>query len=246
MQNRIDKTPKLALKGFEGGSLAFFLSQLPYELTPPLFVLTSDSAAAFKLKDQIAFFAPRLAAHVLLPYDILPYHGLSPQTKVLTNHLKILALSLEKKIDVIISPFENLLRRHMPVELFVQSTELLRQGQNVALSEFAQKLVAIGYAREPLVEERGQFALRGDILDVFSPQFESPVRASFFGKEVESLKTFDPATQRTNDTIFSATILPASEIFLEDVARDFKNEPKRSPAPECNAEWRTLLKSKTD
>lgn len=238
---------KHLLKGFEGGALPFALVDLLQSQKHMLLVLVNDTKAAFKLKDQLQFFAAHLHCHVLLPFDILPYHGLSPQTKILTNNLKLLSLCLENKINILITTVEMALRRHLPVDLFLGGSFLISQNQILHLAQLSQKLIDIGYARETLVEERGQFALRGDILDIFPPHLNHPVRISFFGNEVESLKTFDPVTQRTLESLHQIQILPAREILLDAVLRSEDTETQNTDLlPWLNSDWRRDLKKKTD
>jgi len=108
---------------------------------------------------------------------------------------------------------DGLMARTLPAELLLSSSMTLRSGARFDLNELTQRLTAAGYARCEQVEGVGQFALRGGILDVFSPLMEQPVRCEFFDDEVDSLGEFDPATQRRTRNVDEARILPAAEVL---------------------------------
>ena len=108
---------------------------------------------------------------------------------------------------------ESLLQRTLPRTLLTQCAQMLRVGESHDLPELAERLSAAGYTRCEQVEGVGQFALRGGILDVFSPAFDRPVRAEFFGDEIDSMGLFDVSSQRRTVNLREAEILPASEVL---------------------------------
>lgn len=158
------------------------------------------------------------------------------------NHLRILSLSLNGGFDILIVPWEATTRRHMPVSLFEKSVISLHVGESYPLQTLASHLRDLGYERDTLVEEKGQFAVRGDILDVFPPHVEEPFRLSFFDQEIESIKTFNPGTQRTQGEVPMAQVIPAREILLSYLR---KNAGEAIPQ-EINTKWKSRLKKLTD
>ena len=108
---------------------------------------------------------------------------------------------------------EALLQRTIPETLLTQASQLLRLGESYDLNELTGTLSAAGYTRCQQVEGVGQFALRGGILDFFSPAQEKPVRVEFFGDEIDSMGLFDPNTQRRTENIREAEILPSAEVL---------------------------------
>jgi len=104
-------------------------------------------------------------------------------------------------------------QRTIPKELFAQWAMTLESGQTYDLAELAERLAAAGYTRCEQVEGVGQFALRGGILDVFSPAHPLPVRAEFWGDEIDTMGLFDPGTQRRTEQLNQANILPAGEVL---------------------------------
>ncbi|MEG2119947.1 MAG: transcription-repair coupling factor, partial [Pseudoflavonifractor sp.] len=129
------------------------------------------------------------------------------------RRLSVLRALAAGEAPVLVTTVEALLQRTMPKTLLQQASLCLRMGENYDLNELAETLAAAGYSRCDQVEGVGQFALRGGILDFFSPAHEKPVRAEFFGDEVDSMGFFDPATQRRTDQLREAEILPAAEVL---------------------------------
>ena len=116
---------------------------------------------------------------------------------------------------VLVATAEGLLQKTSPRERLSGAALTLAPGQRCSLEDLPRRLVDAGYARSDQVEGVGQFALRGGILDVFSPLMESPVRCEFFDDEIDSLGAFDPVTQRRTKNIDSALLLPACELLPE-------------------------------
>ena len=114
---------------------------------------------------------------------------------------------------VIVAAADALAQRTLPPDLLLSLAVTLRVGERADLSELAGRLARAGYSRCGEVEGPGQFALRGGILDVFSPQTQSPVRCEFFDDEIDSMGLFDPATQRRTETVSTALLLPAAEVL---------------------------------
>ena len=114
---------------------------------------------------------------------------------------------------VIVATADALAARTLPPERLVSLSRTLAVGQQADLKELAEQLACAGYTRCQQVEGVGQFALRGGILDVFSPLMEQPVRCEFFDDEIDSMGTFDPGTQRRVKNVKSALVLPAAEVL---------------------------------
>ena len=121
---------------------------------------------------------------------------------------------------VLLTSFTALAQRTLPKELLEESGISLESGKEYSLSALCEKLVALGYSRVELVEAQGQFALRGGILDFFSPAMENPVRVEFWGDEIDSMGEFDIDSQRRISNLKRALILPSSETCLTPEMRD--------------------------
>lgn len=178
-----------------------------------LFV-AADYLSASKLAREIEGYGKRVA---LIPSreEVLLYN------KAASSHLAFERFSALCKIvtggaDVAVISVEGLVRRFPPRERFEASIIAIERGGRYELSDLARKLAEAGYIREHLVEEKGQFSLRGDILDVFPVNMESPVRVDFFGDEAERIKLFEPDSGKSYSEIDFARIAPATDIFIEE------------------------------
>ena len=132
----------------------------------------------------------------------------------------------EGRADTVVATADGLMVRTMPPQLLRQSVIRLAVGETVDLHTLADRLVAAGYTRCHQVEGVGQFALRGGILDVFSPLMEEPVRCEFFDDEIDSLGAFDTATQRRTRNVETALVLPAAEVLPHNAPGGLKGLSK--------------------
>src|SRR5690606_22036584 len=131
--------------------------------------------------------------------------------------LEELVFKPEKKRITLIT-IRTMLRKMMPVVFFRQYSLELKVGLEVDLRELTGLLSLAGYERVNMVEEQKQFSLRGGILDIYTISRDYPVRIEFFGDEIDSIREFDPATQRSRDYLQEVIISPAREIILSPAA----------------------------
>ncbi len=160
--------------------------------------VAADEEEADRLARDLAFFLGGRERVVRAPADpVLPYDDLSPDRGLEMERLAALCrLHLDGALRAVVVSARALARRVVPRRAFDQG-EMLAAGTSVDREALARRLVDLGYARVPLVEDQGTFAVRGGILDLWSPLDERPVRLEFFGDEVESLRPFDPDSQRS-------------------------------------------------
>jgi transcription-repair coupling factor (superfamily II helicase) len=156
---------------------------------------------------------------VLYPgYDIPPYTPLSPdQVTVAARLATLYRLVSDNSPCVTVASSEALLRRVIPKSTLTGLAELVLANEEADQEELQQRLTAAGYERVSLVQNVGDFSVRGGIVDVFPPGYTVPVRLDFFGDTVESLRTFDPISQRSNVELEEAVFLPASNILFPAV-----------------------------
>ncbi|MDR7478973.1 MAG: transcription-repair coupling factor [Armatimonadota bacterium] len=195
--------------------LAALLADLEAEAAPAdgtggaaLLVLPSREAAE-RLAEDLALFAPAAAERVVLypVWETLPADGDRP-TLVAAAERRALLHRLEAGEPVLaLLPASALARKHQPPEVVHARRTVLRRGARVDRDGLVATLAAYGYERLPLVDARGQMAVRGGIVDVFPPQ-GGPYRVELSGDEVESLREFDPATQRSTRTVEEVVLLP--------------------------------------
>ena len=173
-------------------------------------MICQDEMAASRLQEELESF---LGVQIpILPERELTFveaSGVSRQWE--QKRLKLLYDLAAGKLPLVISSAQALSLRTMPREVLFSASIRLRVGASFSPENLAEKLTQAGYARTSLVEGAGQFALRGGILDVYSPGEKQPVRCEFFGDELDAMGFFDPTTQRRTENTEEALLLPVAE-----------------------------------
>ncbi len=212
--------------GLEGAARGWALALLAKRLDARLVCVAVDEEAADSLAADLAFFlggaGTLLEPRVLrLPADeVLPYDDLSPDPVGVTERLAALYhLRRGAKASALVLSARALRQKVLPADVVHRLSGLVRVGEDHPRDAFAAKLVAMGYQSSPLVEDVGTFAVRGGIVDVFPPLYERPARLELFGDTVESMRSFDPETQRTIEPIAELRLLPAREVLFTDETR---------------------------
>ncbi len=149
----------------------------------------------------------------------------SPPADVVQGRLVAYSRLLDPKPAVVVATAWSVARLGMPKKLFRQAVMGIELQQVLNPVAFTRNLVELGYTRTDLVERPGQFAARGGIIDVFTPQFDLPIRIELFGDEIESLRMFAPSTQRSRAALLEAQLLPCSEVWFK---REFVHRVKAS------------------
>lgn len=199
-------------------SLGLFLSQTYSKKINdlPHVVITSSFTESLRLQEAIQFFDPTRQVHILRGFDVNPYSGLYPNAKFVAERIGFLAKAQGAKFgEIFICPIDALLQKTLPREFLKLNTKLFSVGDEMP-SQVADYLNSLGYESAPLVEDMGQYALRGGIIDIFSPTHRFPVRIDLFGDQIETLRFFDPENQRTVETISSFTVVPCKEVLFQE------------------------------
>ncbi len=200
-----------------------------------LAVAADEEEADALAKDAAFFVGPAAVARV--PADaVLPYDDLSPDRGVELERLSALArLHLAPaEAKVIAVSARGLARRVLPRAVFERGSELLGKGIEISREALSEKLVLLGFARVPLVEDPGTFAVRGGIVDLWSPADPAPVRLEFFGDEIESCRTFDPQTQRSDREVEEVLLCPAREALFSPEGKAAAKAAVREAAERVN------------
>jgi transcription-repair coupling factor (superfamily II helicase) len=208
--------PRAELLGLEGSSGAWLAAGLLAAGAPRLAVLAADQVTAARFAEALAFYHGRGEDIALFPgWEIDPYAPLSPHPEVEAQRLATLARLVDGRVRTVVTTVRALQQRVMPRAVLSGLRLVLIAGQEYPRQELLGRLAALGYQRVPLVEERGTFAVRGDLVDLFPPGFASPVRLAFFGDELEELRPFEAITQRSGSERLAAVELsPAREMIL--------------------------------
>ncbi len=164
-------------------------------------------------------FSQPVAAFPL--HQLSPYDDLSPDRDAMAERLGLLFRLLHGPApDLIITSVPALMRKVPPRAVLDGASELLMVGQEIEQAHLARWLTRAGYLNVPLVEEAGGFAVRGFVMDIFTPLLPLPVRLEWFGDEIESIRTFDPDTQRTAARLETVYLGPVREILQDEASTD--------------------------
>ena len=177
-----------------------------------------DDAQAARMVDSLRFFAPEVEALVFPAWDCLPYDRVSPHRDIVARRLDVLTRLMQPvgaRPQAVITTVNALLQRVPPPEALAGRVLTLEAGQNLPAERLHGFFAENGYYRVETVSEPGEFAVRGGIVDVFAPGQEQPLRLDFFGDDLESLRLFDPLSQRTTETVEAVTLKPVSEVILD-------------------------------
>ena len=200
----------VAVTGIGQINRSHMLAGLHRQLERPMVLVCQDDMAARRLQEDLKCFlgvtAPILPGRELTMYDAAVVSRAWEQKRL--RQLYDLALG---KTPLQILTWESLSQRTMPREVLLQASFTLEVGREYPIEELIQKLTCAGYSRCGMVEGSGQFAVRGGIIDIFSPAADLPIRAEFFGDELDTMGYFDPQTQRRSENIDSVTVLPVGE-----------------------------------
>uniref|UniRef100_UPI00359FB94A CarD family transcriptional regulator n=1 Tax=Neisseria dentiae TaxID=194197 RepID=UPI00359FB94A len=200
------------------GSLPWALTQsLPEK--PLKVILTQDVEQALRLQIAWQFFRPQDQAVFLPDWETLPYERFSPHQDLVSERLAALWQVKSGLADVLIVPVATAMQKLAPVSFLLGRTFWLKTGQTLDAEALRGNLVDAGYSHVSNVVASGEFAMRGGILDIFPMGSELPYRLDLFGDEIDSIKTFDPDTQRTIAPVSEIRLLPAHEFPTDDDAQ---------------------------
>jgi transcription-repair coupling factor (superfamily II helicase) len=210
-------TGRIRVSGPNAPTKALLVSELQRVLDRPLILVTLNNEAADELLPVIQAFselvggAPADAIVSLLSRDVLPFQNLSPHPEIQEQRAIALWKIATGAATIVIAPVAATALRLRSPEYYADLARTLRRGESFDINRLIEHLNSIGYNSTDVVEMPGEYALRGGILDVYSPDADRPVRVEFFGDEVESIRKFDPGTQRSSSPADEAVLLPLSE-----------------------------------
>jgi transcription-repair coupling factor (superfamily II helicase) len=198
----------------------YLIAGLRNRLNVPILVVTARRDRAREFHDQLQTWSDEPDGILLFPEpDVLTYERIPWDHGIAQDRLAALAfLATGADFDrgqppVIIASVRAILQKTVPRDRFVENLKTLRTGQRTSRDLLLATLHGLGYERAAVVEARGSFSARGGIVDFFSPQQALPTRIEFFGDEIESLRLFEPTTQRSIGVADSVTLAPAREAF---------------------------------
>ena len=211
-----DGAQHISLSGLHDVAKALLAAYLTHELRRPAFFVTDSNRRAEALAETVRFFSsvfPGISGGIatLPAFDTLPWESQSPHADILERRASTLFRLTDGQVSLVIAPVQAALWRYQDATLYLSLARTLTKDAEVPLEEFIGHLAGVGYTRTEMVELPGQFAMRGGIIDVFSAEALRPVRIELLGDTVESVREFDPRTQRSIAPVQRTTILPLTE-----------------------------------
>jgi len=195
----------------------------------PVAYVMSDGQRMADLEQMLGFVAPDIPVLTLPAWDCLPYDRVSPSSDTSARRLTALSGLIAHRhkphAGIVLVTVNAMLQKVAPQDVIESLAFSARPGNQVRMDDIAGRLERNGFDRVATVREVGEYALRGGILDVFVPGTEEPVRLDFFGDTLESIRSFDPASQRTIGQVRSLDLNPMSEVTLtpDTISRFRKN-----------------------
>ncbi len=184
----------------------------------PLVHVARDDQRLYQLREAVGFFAPDIELVEFPAWDCLPYDRVSPAGAILAKRLSALArLAAVREASgplIVLTTVNAAIQRVPPKQVIAGASFAAAPGEVVSTDQLIAFLGHNGYARTGTVVDPGDFAVRGGIIDIFPPGADAPVRLDFFGDTLESIRTFDPQSQRTTGQLHRFTLDPANEVVL--------------------------------
>ena len=216
----------LRVEGLRGGGRAFLIAAA-YRARPSTFlVVAPDGAAAEALTADLALFLGESAStqalerrvHLFPGWDVPPFEPVSPSSAVVTDRIAALFHLLQGRAPIVVATPEALAQRVPPRDVLAAAVRYLVEGDEIATEALAAHLTSWGYQRVALVEDRGEFSVRGGLIDVYPALEPLPLRLEMEGDRIERIRAFDPDSQRSRDAREELVLLPARELSLAHLA----------------------------
>jgi transcription-repair coupling factor (superfamily II helicase) len=198
-----------------GSATSLWLAEAARKASGPLLVVAADARQASRIEDELRFFAePRTYTETFPDWETLPYDLFSPHPDIVSQRLRMLSVLPRLEKGIVIVDLETLLQR-LPPQTYIDAHAFdLSAGERLDVPAFRERLTRAGYVASSQVMAPGEFAVRGSIIDLYPMGSDSPYRIDLFDDEVESIRTFDPESQRSGDRSPALRLLPAREFPL--------------------------------
>jgi transcription-repair coupling factor (superfamily II helicase) len=209
---------RLDICGLSDASASYAAARLLVMQKKPVVMVAHSEKAADRLWEEMALFskADQQVTYRFPSYNTTAFKPMAFHNETAARRMRALYQIVEARTPTVtITTVPAICQKLLPKSALVQFGELLMVGEEIDRDAIVQKLVAGGYTRTMIVEEHGDFSLRGGILDVHSPLYDDPLRIEFFGDMVESIRLFAADTQRTISPLNEAVLLPAREVILD-------------------------------
>ena len=211
IRENLNRTP-ISVAGITESAQGHLIYSLCNDTGRSALVITYGDNEARALKDELALYFDD--AFHFPERDYILYNIDSTDRSRLNERMSVLSKIGDTKPQIVTASLDAVLQYTADKAVFDEYTIDFKIGERYDIAEITAKLMLMGYVREDMVEGAGQFSVRGEILDIFSPNYDTPVRIDFFDDEVETIKSFDPLSQRSMGTLNEAVICPVTEVIL--------------------------------
>lgn len=209
-----NKNFPVGIYGLSESGKSYFINGIYENQDKPMVVVTHSDVEARNLYEDLSLYIPDV--YYFPTKEVVFYNIDAISGDLRWARLKVLKEILNNKKKIIVTSIESFTSMYTPIELYRSHSFKLKVGDELDLRELSKKLVECGYERLEAVEGKGEFSLRGGILDVFPPHSSHPYRVELFGDEIDSIRTFNVESQRSIDKVKAMEIFPAKEIILDD------------------------------
>ena len=223
-----------SLNGALEGADAYILSDIIKDSQGGHIHIVTDDVRLSILSECLSFFAPDITIIKFPAWDSVPYDRVSPRSDLVGQRMdafvRLAAVGDHKEPLpwVVITTVAAVIQKTPPLSMFRGMVKTLSVGENLEMEIFSSDLIDLGYVRNEQVMSTGEFAIRGSLFDIFLPGYSQPIRIDFFGNQIDSIKYFDPVTQRTQNKIKNINIKPVSEVILsKDAIENFRVEYRK-------------------
>lgn len=207
---------RVSLFGLAQSQRRFFLANLYQEIDQPLLIITHDLQEASAIQEDLTRLMREESVLLFPELEVLPHERLVNDLSLKVQRLQVLEeVSFAFQDKVVVTTVQALLRRGNSLQYFKECSFELAVGADLDLQDLTEKLIRMGYERVGMVEGRGQFSIRGGIIDIYPMTRVHPIRVDLFGDEIDSLKEFDLITQRSVQKLDQVIITPSDELIFD-------------------------------
>ncbi|HKZ16454.1 MAG TPA: DEAD/DEAH box helicase, partial [Geobacteraceae bacterium] len=219
----------IVLAGLKGSAPAYVICRLFEEKRRPVLVILPDNEAAQEMRRELRFFSGQQESILYFPaWESAPFEQAPPHPDITGERLNTLFNLMGGKTSIVVTTIVAACQKLMPRRVLGDVSQYLVAGEEIDREGLLRKLVNLGYSNVPLVEDRGTFSVRGGIVDIYPPDLALPARVEFFGDFVDTIRAFDPVTQRSLQPLPELVLLPSREIaFTEDALKEFVGRLKK-------------------
>jgi len=212
----LESNAQLRLGRLGGSSSAYLLANLIEDMDDStLLIVTETQDEIEKIANDLSTFGIEDGVALFQPWQTSLHGGASPAREILADRMLTLERLIHGRRSIVITSIRALMHKIPPIEAFRNATLHFVKGEEIDLTKVSLALIHSGYERVEMVEMKGDFSIRGGILDVYPLSYEMPVRIELFGDEIDSIRYFDPVSQRsTNRVDGDIWIVPMSEIII--------------------------------